>query len=195
MKVLLVGEGPSELRGALEALVRRIGLIDADVDHDRVSRRDIHAHHGKGQGYFKRAVRWMLEARNRGYDALILVIDEDGRLERSHELAEAQQYAGISMRRAFGVAIRTFDAWMLADETALASVLQCAVPRQQDPETINDSKRICSELLGNSDESMTSSQMYAAIARVIDLEILQIRCRNGFAPFAQRVQALCAKTV
>jgi hypothetical protein len=190
MKVLLVGEGASELAGALETLVRRLGLAEAEIAQDRVSRRELHAHHGKGRGYFKRAVRWMLEAQKRGHEALVLVIDEDGRPERLQEFADAQQYAGTPIRRAFGVAIRTFDAWMLADEKALTEVLGCTVSRQQTPESIVEPKRRCGELLDNSAESMTASEMYTAIARIIDIGVLQTRCRKGFAPFAQRVQEL-----
>src|SRR5215217_4681415 len=110
MRILLVGEGASELGGALETLVRRLGFSDVQVDSDRVSKQQIHAHHGRGQGYFKRAVRWMLEAGKRGYDAVVLLIDEDGRPERVTELRDAQEYSKSPVRRAFGVAIRTFDA-------------------------------------------------------------------------------------
>jgi hypothetical protein len=77
MRVLLVAEGASELAGALEALVRRLGLEDAEIAHDRVSSPNLHAHHGNGKGYFKRTIRWMFEAQKRGYDALILLIDQD----------------------------------------------------------------------------------------------------------------------
>jgi Domain of unknown function (DUF4276) len=190
MKVLLVGEGPSELGGALEILVRRLGLTDAEFDTDRVSQKHLHAHHGKGQGYFKRAVRWMLEANKRGYDALILVIDEDGCAERTREFSEAQQFRGTSIRRALGVAIRTFDAWLLADEKALTAVLQLAISRQPDPESIAEPKRACIELLNSSDESIRPLEMYAAIAELVDIGILQSRCRRGFAIFADRVRKL-----
>lgn len=103
MKVLLVGEGASELAGALEAIVRQLGLSDAEIEYDRVSQRAIHAHHGKGQGYFKRAVRWILEAQKRGHDALILVIDEDGCPQRSQQFADAQLSDASPLRRALGV--------------------------------------------------------------------------------------------
>jgi hypothetical protein len=83
-----------------------------------VSRKDIHAHHGKGQGYFKKALRWILEAERRGYDALVLVIDQDNTPERVQEINKAQNDQRVTLRRALGVAIRTFDAWMLADEQA-----------------------------------------------------------------------------
>ena len=190
MKILLVGEGASELHGALETLVRRLGMADAAIEFDRVSNPQIHAHHGKGQGYFKRAVRWMLEAQKRDYDALILVIDEDGNFERLQEFASAQEYANTRIRRALGVAVKTFDAWMLADEKALTSVLGCNVTRQPQRETIVDPKRVCRDLFNESERSLSPREMYAEIAEHIDIAVLKDRCQKGFTPFAQRVASL-----
>ena len=190
MKVLLVGEGPSELAGALRAFVIRLGVSDHDIVQDRVSQRTIHAHHGKGKGYFKRAVRWMLEAQKRGYDAIILVVDQDDQPQRSKECDEAQQYASASIRRAFGVAIRTFDAWMLADEQALTTVLGYEVLRQRNPEKLADPKSVCNQLLDASEVAMGSAEMYAAVAGAVNLNILKSRCSKGFAPFAERVREL-----
>jgi hypothetical protein len=190
MRVLLVGEGPSELAGALQNLVSRLADTDLEINIDRISRREIHAHHGKGRGFFKRAVRWMLEARKRGYDAIVLVSDEDGRAERTHEINEAQQYGGTPIRRALGVAIRTFDAWMLADEIALTDVLEYQVPRQQNPENIMDPKGVCRTLLNNSARPMNSTEMYAALAGAVNLDVIERRCERGFAPFARRVRQL-----
>jgi hypothetical protein len=190
MKVLLVAEGPSELDGALEALVRRLGLSDAAIDTDRVSNKAIHTHRGKGQGFFKRAVRWMFEARNRNYNALILLIDQDGHAERSRDIDKSQDYRGINLPRALGVAIRTFDAWMLADESALSQLTGSTVNRQSAPEFISDPKRCCQDLLVIPSGSMSFSALYARIAAVIDLEILEVQCPKGFGPFAQRVRSL-----
>ncbi len=194
MRILLVSEGPSELSGALENLVRRLGMTAQDIETDRVSRRTIHAHHGKGRGYFKRAVRWMLEARKRGYGALILVIDQDGRPERTREIADAQEYAGTWLPGALGAAIRTFDAWMLADEKAMTEVLGAGVSRQPEPERIVDPKSVCGGLLDRSDCSLRQTQMYAAIADVVDVAVLEARCPGGFGPFAERVRALAANS-
>ncbi len=190
MKILLVSEGPSELNGALQNLVRRLGVMEDDIDIDRVSQRDVHAHHGKGKGYFKRAVRWMLEAQKRGCDALILVIDQDGRPERTREIDDAQQHAGTFVYLALGVAIRTFDAWMLADEKALTNVLGVSVSRQPGPEGILDPKGVCRGLLDESGCSLRPTKMYAAIAEVADIAVLEKRCPKGFTPFAQRVRGL-----
>lgn len=72
MRVLVVSEGKHEHSGALENLVKRLGGERATFASDRVQSNRIHAHHGQGQGFFKRALRWLLEAQKRGFDALVL---------------------------------------------------------------------------------------------------------------------------
>ncbi len=189
MRALLVSEGKNEQAGALQTLVNRLSPAGIDYESDRVSRNDIHAFHGKGSGYFKRAVRWMREAKRRGCDGLILLIDEDGRGERIEDFNQAQKYAKIELRRAFGVAIRTFDAWMLADEHALTSVLGYQVPRQPNPETVADPKRVCKTLVGASQNQSGLSEIYARLATATDINTIEARCPDGFAPFAMRVRA------
>lgn len=190
MKVLPVSEGKHELGGALEALVRRLSASVLEIECAKVSEGSIHTHRGKGQGFYKRAIRWLLEARKRGYAAIVLVIDEDGHAERAIELTDAQQYAATDFPRAFGIAIRTFDAWMLADERALASVLGCQIQRQRTPEELTNSKHVCRDLLAASGEPASQSEMYARLAALVDLALLEARCPKGFAPFADRVRQL-----
>lgn len=190
MQALIVSEGAHESGGALEALVTRLATSELRCEPDRLARRDIHAHHGKGRGFFKRAVRWLREARKRGFDALIVVVDEDGHSERVREMAEAQAYENVSLRRALGVAIRTFDAWMLADESALTTVLRYQVPRQADPEKHGNPKQVCADLLLHGRDGMTQTEMYAAVATRTDIGTLEQRCPRGFAPFAKRVRGL-----
>jgi hypothetical protein len=188
MKVLVVSEGKHEQAGAMEALVRRLGGDEADFTLDRVANSDIHAFHGKGGGYFKRAVRWLMEAERRGVDALILLIDHDGRDERCEQIERAQESALSQLPRAMGVAIRAFDAWILADERAITEVLGYAVSRQSDPETIRDPKRVCAGLLANGQNQMAQSEMYARIAHRIDIDLLSSRCPMGFGLFAGYVR-------
>ncbi len=190
MRVLIVAEGHHEGGGALESLVRRLSPHDLQCEFDRVSRKEIHAHHGKGSGYLKRAIRWMKEAEKRGYEAVVLLIDEDGRHERISEIEQAQHDRISKIKRALGVAIRTFDAWMLADEHALSTILEIEVGRQPSPESIRDPKRACEALLDASDEHMSLSAMYASVAETTEIDTLTERCPNGFGPFAERVQAL-----
>ena len=135
-------------------------------------------------------MRWLLEAEKRDFDAMVLLIDEDGQRERTRQIGDAQNSALSRLPRAMGVAIRAFDAWMLADETTLTTVLGCAVTRQADPETIRHPKQVCAALLANSQNQMTQRKLYASVMAGIDVTILDSRCPSGFRPFANRVRRL-----
>lgn len=161
MRILLVSEGKHEQSGALKNLVGRLLAREFECDQEPVKNNAIHAHHGGGQGYMKKAIRWILEAQRRGYDALVLLIDEDNKAERLREIEQAQAYFGPSttLPRALGVAVRTFDAWMLADETALTRVLGRPVPRQRDPEAQSQPKAICAQLLDECGGGIAQSEL------------------------------------
>ncbi len=190
MRVLVVSEGKHERAGALENLLRKLGGGEAELIFDRVSNPDIHAFHGKGGGYFKRAVRWLMEAEKRGVEAMILLIDEDGERERRKQLEDAQNCTLSRLARAMGVAIKMFDAWMLADEKALTEVLGCTIARQRDPESIDEPKRVCERLRANGANEMAQREMYARVALRLDIDVLTSRCRKGFNPFAERVRKM-----
>lgn len=189
MKTLVVGEGEHE-QAALAVLVERISSRPLQCDFDFISSPHLHAHHGKGQGFVKRAVHWCLEAQKRGYEALVLLADHDGRDERIREMNIAQELdLGVS-RRAMGIAIRTFDAWMLADERALSKVLGCSVSRQPDVETISDPKGRCAGFLESVGGQVSQRHFYAKLAHAMDLRVLEDRSSRGFAPFARRIREL-----
>jgi len=197
MKVLLVSEGKHELgsdetEGALAILVRRLIDRHVEFEQEKVSNSKVRVHirHGKQDGYTKRALAWVRYAEREGFEAMVLVIDQDNQPDRVRQFAEAQQVDSIPLRRALGVAIRTFDAWMLADEQALSGVLEYTVPTQPAPETITDPKDVCARLRDGSDYGMSLTEMYSAVAQRTDLEALRTRCPNGFAPFADRVGML-----
>jgi hypothetical protein len=191
MKVLIVAEGKHEWSGALVNLVKRLGGQNTAFDQARVADKKIHALHGKGQGYSKKALRWVLEAQKRGFDAIIFLIDEDGNRERTRQIQEAQENDRISqLPRAMGVAVKTFDAWMLADEKALSEVIGSLVQRQPEPESISDPKQVCQDLLSRSVRKMSQSEMYSELSNRIDLEILSNRCKIGFRPFSINIQTL-----
>lgn len=190
MRVLVVAEGKHERSGALEELLKRLGGRQATFESDRVQNNRIHTHPGKGQGYFKRAVRWLLEAQKRGVDALVFLIDEDGQSERIEQINTAQENSLSALPRALGVAIRTFDGWMLADEKALTDVLGCQIDKQPDPESIRDPKQRCADLLASSRNRIAQSEMYAKVSGCLDLDVLRARCEKGFGPFAERVRSI-----
>lgn len=88
------------------------------------------------------------------------------------------------------VAVRTFDAWMLADEAALTVVLSQQVNQQPVPERLPRPKTVCADILKAAGSSMPLSDLYAAVAAEADLDVLETRCPRGFAPFAARVREL-----
>ncbi len=188
MRVLVVAEGKHEQSGALENLLIRLGGDNSVFEFDRVSNKRIHAFHGKGKGYLKRASRWLKEAEKKGVDALILLIDEDGKRERIDQIQEAQDSLLSQLPRAMGVAIRMFDAWMLADEKALTEVLGDNINRQSNPETIRKPKQVCAKLLEDSQIQISQREMYARVSCKINIDILCDRCQSGFKPFATYVR-------
>jgi hypothetical protein len=181
---LLVTEGSHDR--AAEELVRRLVTFPLKIDKDRVANPNVRAFHGKGQGFFKRAVRWILESRKRGFDALILIIDRDGDPERVRQIDRAQTWSDVEIRRALGVAIESFDAWILADEKALTRILGRRVDTQKNPESIYPPKEVCEKL------GILRRDLCQEVCRINDIELLSLRCAGGFAQFAQRVRALAA---
>ena len=61
MRVLVVVEGSHEAGGALEAILGRLTDGKLQMELDRLANNNIHLHHGHGQGYYKKAVRWLRE--------------------------------------------------------------------------------------------------------------------------------------
>ena len=188
MRVLIVAEGPHELSGALENLVKKLGGDSSSFESDRISSTKIHNHPGKLPRLTKRAISWLKVAEQSNFDAIILIVDEDGQNERIQQLQNAQDSSISQLPRAMGVAVRTFDAWMLADEKALSEVLGYSINKQPDPETIRNPKQVCQELLEKSSVQMRQREMYAEVSSNIDIDILSNRCQKGFKPFAENVK-------
>jgi hypothetical protein len=219
VKVLIVAEGKHERSGSLETLVRRLMTHEIAVEIDDVDRdltylerlrqltpgivvefddahRDLpnlaRLHRG-GFDYFRKALLWVLEAQKRNCDAIILLIDRDRHPARIKGIHEAQERLSppTILPRALGVAVREFDAWMLADEVALSKVLGRTINCQPSPEGMTDPKSVCEQLRDETpDCEFGLAEMYALVAAKIRLEILEKRCPAGFKPFSERIRAL-----
>jgi hypothetical protein len=191
VRLLIVSEGKHELGGALETIVRRLTGIADPVDVLKISDRVVRVHAGKGPGYFKKAIRCLLYAEEHRYDAMVLLIDQDNQPERRRQLSDAQgDIRHSSLPRAMGVAVVTFDAWMLADERALTVVLSRPVQRQPDPEDIGNPKGACVGLRDQAESDLSLSVLYHGLSQIIDLEVLSNRCPKGFEPFAVRAREM-----
>lgn len=122
-----------------------------------------------------------------------MVIDQDGDADRLPEMSKAQEEASVTagIPRALGVAVRTFDAWMLADETALSNTLGYQVQQQRLPEANRDPKASCAQLLEqNRAVELRQREMYSEVAKLADLQLLAIRCPTGFGVFLDRLRNL-----
>ena len=193
MKVLVVAEGAHEREGALPALVRRLNPAIVDVECEAANTTEVRAYRGTGEGFYKRALRWLIEADRRGYDALVFVIDRDGRRESVKEMNMAQDSLTQSqLPRALGVAIESFDAWILSDQQALSKVLECNVQQQPEVEKLKarEAKAKCMELLAESGSELWPREMYREVMARADIGRLERDCKKGFAPFAERVKTL-----
>jgi hypothetical protein len=198
MKVLIVSEGKNEIgaaprdgmpqpKGALTVLVERLLERDIELEWLPVSDSRVMGYFVAGKTpmstqYFKRAMAWVGYALEKGFEALVLVVDEDGYRERRTGIRLAQAETRVLLPRAMGVAIRTFDAWILADEEALSKVLGAPANRQRNPEDIHRPKERC--------EALGLKGKYPMVAEVVDLKLLESRCPKGFRPFAERVRRL-----
>jgi len=207
MRVLIVAEGVHEIpssherpsgdaeepQGALGVLVQRLigeghTYQYQSIKNAKPSRR-LRGTVG-GRGMTKRAVQWMLIAESQELDAIVLLVDEDGQPDRVDQIDKAQESNLTSLPRALGVAIRSFDAWMLADEQALSDVLDQPVQTQPDPESNKRPKDTCQALRDGSPNDPSLRDMYEGVAGTANLGVLRQRCPRGFAPFAERVEAL-----
>lgn len=126
-----------------------------------------------------------------GYDAVVFVIDEDGDVTRRTQIDAAQASLEVStLNRACGVAIQTFDAWMLADVAAWSELIGEAPEMSPDPESIRAPKDHCEELVRRLPTPTTRSAAYVDVASLCRIEVVERRCPKGFGEFATRVRAL-----
>jgi hypothetical protein len=195
MKILVLSEGKHELGGEgpdgsvaspLETLVRRLYGVEAEVERCRFGSQEfgnalLSIRPGKGHNLTKRATAWMRLAQQQGFDAIVAVVDHDGFPDRVVAFDAAQEEGGIALRRAFGIAIRTFDAWMLADAKALSTALGRTIQTQSAPEALDDPKSVCRRLLDDCGLDASLAELYAEIAQSVRIAELEQRCRKGFA--------------
>ena len=195
MRVLVISEGRHELGlasdengSSLRTFVCRIAEQNLSCDLRKISEPAFRSTHGKGPGFVKKAVRCLHRAREWGYDALIVLIDEDGDIDRHRQFSQAQEHILEPLPRAFGVAVRTYDAWFLADEKALSAVMGDTIGRQPDPEDIADPKQRLKGLLRDRDQSTALTDLYEEIAKIASIEVIEQRCPKGFGVFAARIR-------
>jgi hypothetical protein len=193
------GAEPWETSFALQILVERILGIQGRLEACPAGRRRA----GAGP-ILKRGLALLCDAVRQGAGAVILLVDADGRSqERLRRLREHRERAHSKGARfqvpiVVGVAIETIEAWLLADENALARVLGVRerATHTGAPEDLRGKK-------GGSDDPKARLEEWRsrdrhgprgfleqmnAIVREIDLDVVALRCPKGFAPFCEEVR-------
>ena len=186
MKVRVYHDGIHEAHGALEALLKK--LCPRIATCDCIPSKNVGGKllHGKGSRLLKKAILCTQQAHSEGFDAVVLLVDEDGDKSRLRDLEAAchQEIPNTLPRRAYAVAIHSFDAWILADEKAMSFALGRPVHRTPEPEKISNPKAKAREICGT---DMALRDFYARVAEQADLETLKRRCPEGFSSFALQI--------
>ncbi|MBM4397859.1 MAG: DUF4276 family protein, partial [Deltaproteobacteria bacterium] len=82
------------------------------------------------------------ESAREGVDAVVVVVDRDGRgtngekLKRLRDGRDLARREGLTLPAALGVAIETMEAWLLADQRALSEAIGSKVRLQPSPENL-----------------------------------------------------------
>ena len=140
-----------------------------------------------GADYQRKAMSWIRKAQNEQFDAIVIVVDQDDAPDRRKGLDAAQADNRLLLPRAIGLAVKSFDAWMLADEQAISNAIGRTVQRQKSPE---DHKAPKNTMLGIVADSGAMTKVYNDIAKLANIDTLCKRCPKGFQPFYSRLVAL-----
>jgi hypothetical protein len=88
VRILIVSEGKHELGGgdapgALTVLVKRLTNVALNVEVRPMNDPRVRIHRGSGHGFEKRAIAWLRHAEREEFEAVVIVIDEDGDPDRA----------------------------------------------------------------------------------------------------------------
>lgn len=164
----------------------------------------------KKSGLDAKAKGAVLLARKHGCEGLVIVADQDGKLDekRLDQLQSCASFAeGQGVRVAVGLAVESIEAWSLGDPRAIANVLgvdEGAVrrlyPRKHIEELLENSGKEehrpkplmqrLAQLGGRSD----GTDLRVEIAGQTDVEVLEAACPLGFALFANSIRSAFTAT-
>jgi hypothetical protein len=222
LKVLVLGEGPHEIGRkldqvlsndelpALPILVRRILGDGRSVSFECRSFKNetkarvkdmVTTRVGARAGAISRKVAQAIQMAKRQFDAVVVVIDRDRKLdsEKIAALREGRNSAATKPRCptcAVGTPVETFDAWMIADSKAVQKAEGNPDHCHPTPEGLagkegsgNHPKDRAAKVFGSSDRL---GEKYRMVAEEVDLKQLQNSCPEGFKPFADEIRSRIA---
>lgn len=210
VRVLVLGEGPSELGpkldealapGSLPALaqiVHRLGQGGEDVVYFCRLFKPVGHTPGKGHKYARKVKQALREAWEEKFDAVVIVVDRDREpnAERIVPLRQGRDEMAKEPfpRCAVGAAVEAFDAWMIVDGNAVKTCQGDPIKTHLNPESLRGKegkgpgqhpKEVAASIFGG---TSGLADKYAAVAKSVDLDLLERCCPQGFAPFADEVR-------
>jgi hypothetical protein len=215
VRVLLVSEGkheladcpdgyvPDEALPPLAILVRRLTGTEGTIRFCCRRGKSIrNMHHGKmSSGWGKKVYSAIWHAANskdgQTFDAVVVLVDRDG-AKNDRRLSDMQQgrneYGESQLPCALGVAVETFDAWMIADPHGIAAANGDAEKAHAKPEETRLPKDVADAIFGTSGGTGLGP-VYAVVAENANLANLEKACPRGFKPFADEVRRRIAPAI
>ena len=205
--VLVLGEGRHELGSELDSplhadklpalprLIHRLLSEPRNVSYTCQAFKTVRAIHGRGRKFAKKTTVAVRRAKQEGFAAIAIVIDRDRRPDRERIGALQEGRTAVDGPSyppcALGVAVETFDAWMIADGTAVGAAGGDSTRSHPSPEEMDGKegtdrhpKDRAVSLFG----AGNLGDSYASAASNVDLELLARHCSRGFKPFADEVR-------
>jgi hypothetical protein len=188
LKVAYALEGKHDYQ-VMPVLVKR---LVAEISSDLTLADSAFRTRKRGFGFVSDLRHTVERAADQGIQILVCVVDANGHeSDRRRQMQDQAALLGASgVQIAWGVAVHELEAWLLADEGAIAAALRGRqIPRQSDPERERDPKGYLDTLISrvtDGNEFYTDA-IGAAIAGASDLQITRNRCPS-FAQFATRIR-------
>ena len=144
-------------------------------------------------------VLWAIRAASRDeFDALAYVVDRD-RADGEASVADLNEGreaagAGAAVPCALGVAVETFDAWMICDAEAIDKAGGKPGKAHANPESLDRKEgsgnhpKDVADAIFDTRRGTGLGPNYAAVAEHVDLPGLERACPQGFGPFAEEVR-------
>ena len=209
MRVFVVGDGMydvGECRNqvidgpdlpALPEIIQKLLPRSKDVQFVCSTIKEIRTRQSGGAGPLnkKKVIAAVLQASRHKADAVVFVIDRDGDRQRMQELNAGRREISPQdfLPIALGMAVETFDAWMIADAGALRHVEGCErAEAHPSPESLDGGRGTQQHPKDYAIRQVGADRLwdkYACIAKFIDIAHLERVCPQGFQPFANEVRS------
>jgi hypothetical protein len=203
--------------GALHTLIRRelaeIGILDCDFVHRHPStkERGVKLRTGHSITDPKYVSQLTIAWKPEEVDMILLLVDADDQLpQRQQAIAKALDRIRdnhldandqtIPDRSAGGVAIRTFETWLIADAETIAETLAVDFDSPDDLENVADPKAILetaieqSAYLANPRNNQRPLQIRWQLAHHLNLAVIKQHCPDGYGAFIKVVNKAAEAT-